>query len=134
MLAGEKQRINRAYDFPEVVRWFAHKCDRILVLFDAHKLDISDEFKATIEARGEGSRSVALRPTARRVSEDADDSSRALALLRTALREATVMLEATAVVRAAMRAPSCKPGASKRKAPGTASKAHRTTLKEQRAA
>lgn len=50
VLAGEKQRIGRDYDFPEVVKWFAYACDAILLLFDAHKLDISDEMKATIEA------------------------------------------------------------------------------------
>ena len=49
VLAGAKQRIGRAYDFPTIIEWFAAKADRILLLFDAHKLDISDEFKAAIE-------------------------------------------------------------------------------------
>eukprot|EP01029_Cantina_marsupialis_P016797 TRINITY_DN3763_c0_g3_i2.p1 TRINITY_DN3763_c0_g3~~TRINITY_DN3763_c0_g3_i2.p1 ORF type:complete len:474 (+),score=131.36 TRINITY_DN3763_c0_g3_i2:65-1486(+) len=49
VLSGEKQRIGRSYDFTTVVKWFAEKADRILLLFDAHKLDISDEFKRTIE-------------------------------------------------------------------------------------
>ena len=31
------------------MEWFAERCDRILLLFDAHKLDISDEFKRSIE-------------------------------------------------------------------------------------
>ena len=36
-------------------RWFAERADRILLLFDAHKLDISDEFKSAIDAiKGEG--------------------------------------------------------------------------------
>lgn len=50
VLSGEKQRIGRSYDFVKVVQWFAEKCDLILLLFDAHKLDISDEFKRTIAA------------------------------------------------------------------------------------
>jgi predicted GTPase len=33
-----------------VISWFASRADLILLLFDAHKLDISDEFKNTIEA------------------------------------------------------------------------------------
>ena len=68
VLSGEKQRIGRAYDFVEgmcyeifiyivvesiliyelVCSWFADRADLILLLFDAHKLDISDEFKSVI--------------------------------------------------------------------------------------
>jgi GTPase SAR1 family protein len=50
VLSGEKQRIGRQYNYPEVVEWFSERADRILLLFDAHKLDISDEFKRVIEA------------------------------------------------------------------------------------
>lgn len=50
VLSGEKQRIGRTYSFTEVCRWFAARADIILLLFDAHKLDISDEFKEAIEA------------------------------------------------------------------------------------
>mmetsp|Transcript_93546 Transcript_93546/g.227268 ORF Transcript_93546/g.227268 Transcript_93546/m.227268 type:complete len:632 (+) Transcript_93546:157-2052(+) len=50
VLSGEKQRIGRSYDFVEVVQWFAERADMILLLFDAHKLDISDEFKRAINA------------------------------------------------------------------------------------
>ena len=50
VLSGEKQRIGRQYDFPGVIRWFAERADRILLLFDAHKLDVSDEFKRVIES------------------------------------------------------------------------------------
>ena len=32
-----------------MVQWFAERVDRVILLFDAHKLDISDEFKRTIE-------------------------------------------------------------------------------------
>ncbi|EFN59109.1 hypothetical protein CHLNCDRAFT_33853 [Chlorella variabilis] len=46
VLSGEKQRIERSYDFIQVCGWFAARCDLILLLFDPYKLDISDEFKA----------------------------------------------------------------------------------------
>jgi len=48
VLSGEKQSIGRSYDYPEVAKWFAERADLILLLFDAHKLDISDEFKSVI--------------------------------------------------------------------------------------
>jgi hypothetical protein len=50
ILSGEKQRLGRSYNFAEIIEWFAERADRILLLFDAHKLDISDEFKTAIEA------------------------------------------------------------------------------------
>ena len=37
------------YNFCEVVEWLAERVDRIILLFDAHKLDISDEFRRVIE-------------------------------------------------------------------------------------
>lgn len=49
ILSGEKQRVNRGYNFSKVIEWFAERVDRIVLLFDAHKLDISDEFKTVIE-------------------------------------------------------------------------------------
>jgi len=50
VLAGEKQLVNRGYDFTGAMKWFAERADRIILLFDAHKLDISDEFKNAIQA------------------------------------------------------------------------------------
>ncbi|XP_076033660.1 putative achaete scute target 1 isoform X1 [Oratosquilla oratoria] len=50
ILSGEKQRVDRGYEFTGVLEWFAERVDRIVLLFDAHKLDISDEFRRSIEA------------------------------------------------------------------------------------
>jgi GTPase SAR1 family protein len=49
VLAGEKQRIGRDYDFSEVIKWFAERADMIMIMFDAHKLDISDELKSVLD-------------------------------------------------------------------------------------
>ena len=37
VLSGEKQRINRTYDYGDVAKWFADRSDLILLLFDARK-------------------------------------------------------------------------------------------------
>uniref|UniRef100_A0A0P4WNQ9 EH domain-containing protein 1 n=2 Tax=Scylla olivacea TaxID=85551 RepID=A0A0P4WNQ9_SCYOL len=50
ILSGEKQWVGRGYDFTGVLEWFAERVDRIVLLFDAHKLDINDEFRRSIEA------------------------------------------------------------------------------------
>lgn len=46
VLSGEKQRIERNYNFVDISEWFAARSDLIFLLFDPAKLDISDEFKA----------------------------------------------------------------------------------------
>mmetsp|Transcript_33515 Transcript_33515/g.99767 ORF Transcript_33515/g.99767 Transcript_33515/m.99767 type:complete len:622 (-) Transcript_33515:364-2229(-) len=48
VLSGEKQRIERNYNFVEIADWFATRSDLVFLLFDPAKLDISDEFKSVI--------------------------------------------------------------------------------------
>lgn len=48
ILSGQKQR-GRNYDYEAVMKWFAERADLIIVMFDAHKLDISDELKRVME-------------------------------------------------------------------------------------
>jgi GTPase SAR1 family protein len=49
VLSGAKQSQGRSFDFVSVTDWFAERADAILLMFDAHKLDISDEFRKVIE-------------------------------------------------------------------------------------
>jgi len=50
VLSGEKQRVERQYDFVGAVEWFASRADMVLLLFDPFKLDVSDELKACVHA------------------------------------------------------------------------------------
>ncbi|KAI8996791.1 P-loop containing nucleoside triphosphate hydrolase protein [Pilobolus umbonatus] len=50
ILAGDKQLIERGYDFTQVIEWFAERADLILLMFDSHKLDISNEFQLAIHS------------------------------------------------------------------------------------
>eukprot|EP00929_Paragymnodinium_shiwhaense_P118810 TRINITY_DN90714_c0_g1_i1.p1 TRINITY_DN90714_c0_g1~~TRINITY_DN90714_c0_g1_i1.p1 ORF type:complete len:474 (-),score=90.93 TRINITY_DN90714_c0_g1_i1:112-1533(-) len=50
VLAGQKQRLKRGYEFEEVIKWFADRVHLILLLFDVSKTDISDEFCRVINA------------------------------------------------------------------------------------
>ena len=46
---ARSKRYGRGYDFLEVIKWWAQHSDRVLILFDPNKLDISDEFREVIE-------------------------------------------------------------------------------------
>jgi len=48
ILSGQKQR-SRNYDYESVMKWFGERADLVIVMFDAHKLDISDELKQVME-------------------------------------------------------------------------------------
>ncbi|XP_057184976.1 EH domain-containing protein 2 [Triplophysa rosa] len=50
ILSVAQRKMSRGYDFPAVIRWFAEHVDRIILLCDAHKLEISDEFSCTVMA------------------------------------------------------------------------------------
>ena len=49
ILSGAKQSVGRNYDYDSVMKWFAERADLIIIMFDAHKLDISDELKRVIQ-------------------------------------------------------------------------------------
>ena len=50
ILAGRKQTVDRNYSFQDVVQWFAPRADLILLMFDAHKVDIADEVASVIRS------------------------------------------------------------------------------------
>ena len=50
ILAGQKQgTFGRNYDYESVMKWFAERSDLIIIMFDAFKLDLSDELSRVIE-------------------------------------------------------------------------------------
>lgn len=49
ILTGENRIDDRGYDFVGVLKWFAERVDRIVMLFDSRKLDISEEFRQSID-------------------------------------------------------------------------------------
>jgi len=49
VLSGSKHRIGRNYDYAAACAWMADRADLVLLTFDAHKLDISDEFQEVME-------------------------------------------------------------------------------------
>ena len=49
ILAGRKQTDDRNYSYQQVMQWFAPRADIILLMFDANKVDISDEFRDVIK-------------------------------------------------------------------------------------
>ena len=50
ILSSKHRNSARAYDFNKVMSWFSSRSDLILLMFDANKLDVSDEFQDVVSA------------------------------------------------------------------------------------
>lgn len=49
-MSGQKNNVDRGYDMVNVIAWFAARVDRILLIFDTNKIEISDELNSVINA------------------------------------------------------------------------------------
>lgn len=45
ILAGKKQTDARSYDFAAIINFLAERVDKIILMFDANKVDLSDEYR-----------------------------------------------------------------------------------------
>jgi len=68
ILSGEKQRLDRGYDFPGVINWFSERSSRIYLIFDPHKLDISDEMLMSVKEMYNNENAVKIRFILNKVS------------------------------------------------------------------
>jgi len=50
VLPNKRHSVERNYNFAAVCEWMAERADLVFLMFDAHKLDISDEFQTVMEA------------------------------------------------------------------------------------
>uniref|UniRef100_A0A7E4ZS97 DUF5600 domain-containing protein n=1 Tax=Panagrellus redivivus TaxID=6233 RepID=A0A7E4ZS97_PANRE len=50
ILAGKKQTDARGYDFAAVISFLAERVDKIFLMFDANKVDLSDEYRDVIKS------------------------------------------------------------------------------------